>query len=497
MHEYACMRGRAFMGRTSIFKKEGEQMEVRFYKFTKKENSTMIPANPFVVFECIIKNESAIVNPTIEIVSAMTENPHEWNYCFIPDFGRYYWVTEWAWSNRKWVASLNVDVLATYKTEIGNFDGYILRSSYQYDGNIVDTLFPTNTNMITSMINCNEINIFNLTYERGTFIVGCVDKSPVFGSISYYALSYYNLRALVSALLDDSILTGNRFNPDDCSLALQKSLVDPLSYIKTCIYIPYSYSDYVQGEQQSLSIWDWTVPATCKKVSGSYVELDNEVTINIPKHPQATTRGNYCNVAPYTNMKLMFAPFGEIDLDTMYLKDKSVLKVRLGVDMTNGLGMLTIKADNEDYVIHRSESQVGVNIALSQVTRDYLGFASSMLNSVPNAIGGFLTGGSIGAVTGSLSGIANGLQAITPRVSSGTPSSGAFINYYYGVYIVANFYQIVEDDNAHHGRPLCMNGQLSNYPGYLLILNGDVEAVATREELNQIKSYLEGGFYYE
>ena len=55
----------------------------------------------------------------------------------------------------------------------------------------------------------------------------------------------------------------------------------------------------------------------------------------------------------------------------------------------------------------------------------------------------------------------------------------------------------VDDDVTHKGRPLCKVKSLDTLPGYQLCTNVDVQAAATREELDAIRTYLESGYYYE
>ena len=55
----------------------------------------------------------------------------------------------------------------------------------------------------------------------------------------------------------------------------------------------------------------------------------------------------------------------------------------------------------------------------------------------------------------------------------------------------------VDMDVAHKGKPLCQVRQLSTLAGYQLCTNVDVQAAATREELDAIRTYLESGYYYE
>ena len=67
-----------------------------------------------------LHNESNVLNPTILIEHT---NPTGYNYCHIPDFGRYYYITEFK-SVRTgiWQLNLSVDVLMSYSTQILNLD---------------------------------------------------------------------------------------------------------------------------------------------------------------------------------------------------------------------------------------------------------------------------------------------------------------------------------------------------------------------------------------
>ena len=98
-----------------------------FWNFSKKGNSTARPADgDALALDFLAVDQTGIISPSIRVEHA---NPTEYNYCRIPDFGRYYYVREWVWDSGTWVASLTVDALASFKTYIGNSDIYVLRSS--------------------------------------------------------------------------------------------------------------------------------------------------------------------------------------------------------------------------------------------------------------------------------------------------------------------------------------------------------------------------------
>lgn len=114
-------------------------MNVKFYTFSKRVNSTARPTGG-TDYTVILKEPSSVISPRLDLIWTGTGSPTAFNYAYIGDFGRYYWVTNWEYQNRKWTASLSVDVLASWKTEIGNSAKYVLRSAADSDPNIIDKI---------------------------------------------------------------------------------------------------------------------------------------------------------------------------------------------------------------------------------------------------------------------------------------------------------------------------------------------------------------------
>lgn len=64
-----------------------------------------------------LRNQTSVLNPTIRIESA--DNISGYNYCYISEFGRYYYITDIVSVRTNcWVISLRCDVLMSYKDEI-------------------------------------------------------------------------------------------------------------------------------------------------------------------------------------------------------------------------------------------------------------------------------------------------------------------------------------------------------------------------------------------
>ena len=107
-------------------------INVEFYSLSKRDNSTKRPAAAAVVTAaCSLKDDCGIIRPVLLVYGIA--NPSGLNYAYISDFSRYYYISEWTWKLGNWECQLYVDVLATYKDQIGAATEYIARCSYKYE----------------------------------------------------------------------------------------------------------------------------------------------------------------------------------------------------------------------------------------------------------------------------------------------------------------------------------------------------------------------------
>ena len=94
----------------------------------------------------ILKDDTNNITPTIIISRATTI---DFNYIYIADFNRYYFVTSSAYSQQKYIVNLSVDVLRTYKNDIYNLNVIANRSSSRFN------LYQTDAEI--SFLNKNDI----------------------------------------------------------------------------------------------------------------------------------------------------------------------------------------------------------------------------------------------------------------------------------------------------------------------------------------------------
>lgn len=474
--------------------------EVKLYSFSKRDNSTDRPETEIITATGNLKAGCGILNPTIEFNFEekspanypVGEKHKKLNYAYIYQFGqRYYFVREWTWEAGLWTAHMEVDVLATYKENIGDSTLYVLRASNARDGTITDLLYPAKTGCSYYSSTHNSPWILD---TGACFCCGIVTPTGAYGGVSYFLLGFKTMENLCEAIIDNNMVRNNNLTWQGLSDGLVLSLVNPLQYIKSCVMLPIDLGDIVaKFPVLNMKVFNWPTG-----VSGWYTQPDSDViikkTFNINPHPLAESRGSYLNAAPFTSLTLTIPPFGCIDVDTSVTCGASSLTASVSLDIITGKGVLTVSCHG--IVLNRIEAQVGVPISLSQVTRDYVGAATSAAGAIGSVVGGF-TGGGIGnAITGAASGIGNAIESMMPRAST-VGTTGAFAMNKGTWRLDHQYFTPVDDDNAHNGRPLCAMRNLGALGGYQLIQDGDVRTTGTKEEDEKIRAYLEGGYYYE
>ena len=467
-------------------------MQAIFYQFAKRTNSTKRPSGG-QEFGIDLKAPCNIIDPEIKI--ATQSDPTYFNYCYLPTFSRYYWVKNWTYSEGLWTASLTVDTLASYRDQIGNSTEYVTRSSAQYDGTISDGLYPA-TAEVQSVTNAFQGG-FSETISGGFFVIGFVAKAAnSIGAITYVVMTPGNAKKLSAKLLTDvSYLS---IDNTEISDSLTKVLFNPYQYIVSCNYFPFGIAKLTAHLPlvSSVDVGWWSVDVPCWILGEDNNNLTKSVSVTIPKHPQAASRGGYCNASPYTDYTIFLQPFGVVPLDASKLWGASALSIQYVVDLFTGDSILRVFTDTKQ-LVHETTAKLGVPIQLSNIAFDIPSGSGGLLQTgIAAAFGGLqaaLSGGSISDVG---NGILNAAQATNADVAS-KGATGSTIAFDTVPYIVARFKILVDDNNEHHGRPLCQKVQLFSIPGFIMVDDPDIALPATAAEIDSVKSYMKNGFFLE
>lgn len=481
---------------------------VILYNFEKKNNSTKRPASDDgQLFICRLKESTSAMNPVMRFDVGLVTSPTEYNYAYIPNFDRYYFINDWTFNGPTWDASMTVDVLASFKTAIGEQEMYVLRSADEYDGDIYDDTYPVKSTLINgSPARSLAPNSVTISSKRGTTTDSNYwNKSSLTGfyvigvngdnSVKYYGMTgnvFFNLLQDLLSFVPEDI--------DDVSSGIAKSIAKPIQYITNCYWMPLTsvpaFSQYAQSQYIKFG-WYSMGPYNCMELDALHDSLTISFDISVPKHPLASDRGDYLNMQPFTVYTLDYLPFGAFCLNNVDISQDDEIHCAVEVDIATGKGDLYVSTVSGKIFLLHSSALYGVPVPVSQATTDLFSSISSVVGGAVGAVAGVVTGDIPGAVISGISGIASAVKSFLPEINSvGSQGvSNGFVRHIPQLW--TKCYEIVDEDNTHRGRPLCEDRELSTLSGYIQCRDGDIDIACTEEERNQISSFLTGGFFYE
>lgn len=487
---------------------------VRFYEFSKKENSTARPASDSGnEYACNLLRGSGVLSPVIELKLPLNKDPAAYNYAYIAAFERYYYVSEWTFEGALWRASMTVDALASWKGTIGKQSFYILRASAAKDGTIPDNMYPVKDTFNTAVVGGGRwFNPLSGSWAtNGYFVVGILSYNTytdAMGGINYYAMLPGSFNVLMQQMFKEdgqySNAVKNVFDPIENYTNAQKANLlyiceNPYSdYIKSVTWVP--DAPLTGDVHNTIYLGKTAITGVNYRTINVRGTAHYESQITIPKHPLTNSRGSYVNLAPYTEYYLRLPKLGTVPVDPSYFASRDYLFVTLDIDPITGDGLFRLLTSNTSGIanaieINRWYAPVGVSIAIvagKEVGERAQALANLMalpvqaiqnpgaITSLPAAIGqvtkAFNTNGQTIGNNGGWLGLSG---------SNGIP------------YLTAVFRDIAADDNSHNGRPLCQVKTPASLGGYMMVQDADIQAAATSQELAAIKNYMESGFYYE
>lgn len=458
---------------------------VKFYTISKAVNSTAQPSgDPLAEYECRLLDATSVIRPAILLNVGPQANPTAYNYCEIPSFSRYYWVSDWTINRGQWVATLSIDPLASWKEDIGNTFQYVLRSSSASNPAVQDSMYPA-TSASTWDSSVAAENPFAHELGSGEYVLGVVGKSSTMGAVSYYIMTPTQFDAFGKKLYGDTSI----YDVTESEISAFKTQFNPLQYIVYCQWFPFIISKGTAQQYIDFGWWQLETPCYALPANPRQIVISN---FTLPNHPQLS-RGTYLNKSPYSRYDLIYGTFGKVPLDASALPDtsKRTVIVNMMVDLVTGLAIMQVTSPGGGTLAYAS-GKIGVDISLAQIAVDYKGAAVQAIQTVGAAIAS--SGASL--LTGGLSGISNAIDSLVPQIRT-SGANGSLADYFVMPRIICQFINIAAEDNARLGRPLCEMRKISTLSGYVQTVDTELPIPATSGEIDMIKSYMEGGFHYD
>lgn len=469
-------------------------MEVELYKFSKAPNSTLRPNDENMTSEPgprltgTMREPFSILSPSIGFEFSALENPSRYNYAYVPDLNRYYFINDWVYSKRLWYANMGVDVLASWRDEINEQRLYVYRSEHILNGTVIDAQYPLTTFDHTVVVGAADYD-WTANYSQGTFVVGIInsDRDSV-GSVSYYVFTNSQFRRLCSKLLQSPAYLG--IDNEDLLDGIQQILFNPFQYIASVTWFPF---EVAHGAALTEIPYGWFIfDSDCYPIM-SYGYSTDDFTFTLQEHPLRHGKSidrPYLQSQPFTDMTIFFPGFGDFSVPPELFDQSETLRINIVTDSVTGIGVLRVIRD-DGFTVCCREGQVGVPVQISAMQ---MGLDQKML-----AIGGtFAMAGSnipiVGGVLETAGGVASGLAAMMASVSN-TGQNGFTTIYNYPPKITYVFKFPVEEDSSTFGYATMMKANISECTGFVKADPSTLRISATDAEVEMIKNHISNGFY--
>lgn len=448
-------------------------ISVGFTTESKRENSTK-QRTMSTVHNCTFKNGCSMLSPTLFLEINSNDFPP---YTGFKIGSKYYNITDIrSVRNNLFEVSGKIDVLATYKSNIGSSNEYVIRAAGAYNPYVVDTKYPALASSHLENVLLSNLRFTSAT-GNGTFILGVISSTTSGNAVTYYSMGLSNFVSLMNKLFDGSYL-----NASDISVELQKELVNPMQYIVSCYWYPFD----VVGDAEPIKFGWWDSQVSAGRLSESQRIQSAEQTFSLIQHPQAATRGMFLKDSPYTRYTLNCYSFGSIPINPAPFVRSGAGAIEIDVDIFTGVGQLYVAAQGSR--ILQVTSQIGVPIQINQNTANIIG---GMISAV-----GALSSLAYKHGVGFASGVSDAINGMMPQVQT-NGSNGSKISFIHTPNIVCEFRNVVDEDNETMGRPLCAKRTINTLSGYIQCENVDISLAASSTEREEVIRFMENGFFYE
>lgn len=487
-------------------------VQVDFYTFSKPKNDVVQPASTGTTMNVLLKEPCSVLNPSIYLKT--DSSPVAYNYCYIQDFGRYYFITDWESDHNLWWAHCTVDPLASWKTQILGTTQYVLRSSSEFNEYIYDTKIPMSkdTSATKSDIYYSGLNPY---LGNGVTYVLQISNDTVqkINGVQYLACGQTAMTTIVNEILNNNNAWGWGSTEAAFGLtdAVARSIVNPLQYIGKCYMLPFAPSDIGSNfkvtytDPIKVGFWPLAsvsdVYALANSAPGAPI-FTRSGTTKLHAHPHAESHGKWLNGYPFTKHYIYAGPFGRLPIDNdLILNDYDALgdctvDINLSVDF---LGMARLVVSKSSKILAKAYADISTLVPLTQTKSDLISYIG-MMGTAATAALSMNAGSTLSAVAG----IASSIDMVFPKPEvKGFAQSAlqAFeiwsLQSEYMMPVSVDYSGVGETPTKNLvGRPLCEVRLLSSLSGYCQVEQPLLTGIPCYdEEKNMIANYLTNGIF--
>ena len=469
-------------------------MQIKYWSnFSKRVNSTKQPTGGTTV-DVLLKDECDILNPSFIL------NTTNFDINYVQAFGNYYFAYPINLDGHRTEIKCSLDHLATFKSQIGSYRGFVEYTSSSSKLTISD---PRNT-PTTEIIHSNKAFQWSSGFtfnQTGCYILAYLSDTASTGIVSYIALDWYGLHQLAYAFFTQNIIdeVKKQFN------AITDSLV-------SLIWLPISLNDVGGTYTSNIHIGSKDVQISD---TGGYL-LSNRVKdfstssiiLTYPVAPyDFDITDTYLSRAPYVTASL-FLPF----IGNVPISEDLISAFHNGIYIDGSIDLFT---GDIVYKLHIGSEKaatyngcIATHMPISSASYNAFGVATGSLvtiGGVASIAGGLLTGnlpmaaGGVGAVASGAVSAVKSAQLTTQISGSNSSAIGLKLG---DVPIITLFVAVAAEKHplnfkAEQGMPYYETALISSLSGFVKTSNASVPIPGDGAEQDTVNNYLNSGIYYE
>lgn len=467
---------------------------IYFGTVSKKVNSTYQPTLS-ASYDCILKDGTSIDRPSLLIQDAnfsIAYNYAKWdnNYYFITDIVSV--------CQDVWEVSCDLDVLATYKTEITGSTQFVSYSSYNSSIWLPDTRIPLKNNPTVSRSSAT---------------------AAYFGGAGAYILSFVGqngcrLVSLTPAMLNDLLqdlttwsndlvtdfMSGADFTTIEKALeslskvmsrsgAVGNAWENAPNCIRSCIWVPFNVSAAQDGSPITIWLGGFETTIIAPKMTSSPVT--GSITISIPWQTSDWRRITCEDIYLYIPL------VGNISIPSENIAHVTALTIKYAYTVTDGAITFEVLAGTEVIGTYGASCSASIPIGINQQNG-----ANQMINALSSGLQKMSSASVLGVAAG-VAGTAYDVANVSMSrnlTCVGGIGGGAGSGLDQTVYCTSVLHDTIVAPSsmlATMGLPTMTPMSLSTLTGYCQCANAHVAAPAQESVLAKIDAFLNTGFYIE
>lgn len=468
-------------------------MTVLFYSgFYKRRNSTKQPSGG-TAKTVALKEGTSMMKPEF-LVSTVD---WAWNYAHWG--ARYYYVIDIvAEANELFRVKCELDVLATFRSDIGSYSTLISRSSATFNGEVVDTIYPSKTNPYTLYSSALTAGIFTTNRNSGSVVMGVIGGT----GLKFLIMSKTQFDAMCALLFPAITQNPIQWFNSTMTEALVGGLNNIMNAIVLLKWVPIDVS-LAQSQLGLTALSEFYVgPLKFDTSGGALVyELTGNTVVSVAARQitfpdrnftGVTQRGDWLYMQPFATYSLSAPPFGVIAIDGSFLvPSQMTIQATVLAEIISGNAQLILTYYDSGYkMIGRYNTCVSYDIKAGGASYN---------------VGGVVSGAASAALSyvakdyaGMAGGIAGAAQSLIPQpVHAGAGISGPTPDMGSTWYAESTYYNPITENNAELGRPLGDVRTISSIPGFVQTADAQLAIPGHAEEMVEVNTLLNSGIFYE